>query len=76
MARICFYCDKAPMSGNIISHSNIKTKVRRLPNLQKVRTQIAGTVRRVYACTRCIRSGWVQKPLVRSRPVPAQEAQA
>ena len=34
MAKVCQVTGKAPMSGNRISHSNIKTRVRNLPNLQ------------------------------------------
>ena len=37
MARICQVTGKTPMGGNTVSHSNIKTKRRFLPNLQKKR---------------------------------------
>ena len=37
MARVCQLTGKKPMSGNSVSHSNIKTKRRFLPNLQKKR---------------------------------------
>lgn len=62
MARVCHYCDKKPVVGNKISHSNIKTKVRHFPNLQKVRALIDGVATRVYVCTRCLRSGLLAKP--------------
>jgi len=35
MARVCQVTGKVPMGGNKVSHSNIKTKRRFLPNLQK-----------------------------------------
>ena len=35
MARFCDLTGKGPISGNSVSHSNIKTKRRFLPNLQK-----------------------------------------
>ncbi len=35
MARVCQVTGKRPVSGNSISHSNIKTKRRFLPNLKK-----------------------------------------
>jgi len=35
MARVCQVTGKRPISGNTVSHSNIKTKRRFLPNLQK-----------------------------------------
>ena len=37
MAKECDITGKKPMVGNRISHSNIKTKRRSLPNLQKRR---------------------------------------
>lgn len=61
MARTCFYCEKRRLVGNNVSHANNKTKKVSLPNLQKIRVLLAGTTRRVYSCTRCIRSGLVQK---------------
>lgn len=35
MARVCQVTGKTPIGGNTVSHSNIKTKRRFLPNLQK-----------------------------------------
>ena len=37
MARVCQVTGKIPRSGNSVSHSNIKTKRRFLPNLQTKR---------------------------------------
>lgn len=37
MARVCQVTGKRPIVGNSVSHSNIKTKRRFLPNLQKKR---------------------------------------
>ena len=37
MARVCQVTGKVPITGNKVSHSNIKTKRRFLPNLQKKR---------------------------------------
>lgn len=37
MARVCQVTGKKPMRGNTVSHSNIKTKRRFLPNLQTKR---------------------------------------
>ncbi|MFM8314741.1 MAG: 50S ribosomal protein L28 [Deltaproteobacteria bacterium] len=69
MARRCAICEKVPVTGNKISHSNIKTKIRHFPNLQKVRAVIDGVTQRVYACTRCLRSGFINKPVAVKRPV-------
>jgi large subunit ribosomal protein L28 len=37
MARVCQITGKVPMTGHTVSHSNIKTKRRFLPNLQTKR---------------------------------------
>ena len=41
MARVCQVTGKRPVSGNTVSHSNIKTKRRFLPNLQSKRFFLA-----------------------------------
>ncbi|MFW6324647.1 MAG: 50S ribosomal protein L28 [Desulfovibrionales bacterium] len=65
MGKECAICGKKPQVGNNVSHANNKTKRRFLPNLQKVRVQLAsGEVRRVSVCTRCIRSGDITKPSI------------
>ena len=62
MAKVCEVCGKKPMSGNNVSHANNKTKRVFSPNLQKVRSvDSTGAVRGMKVCTRCIRSGAIQK---------------
>lgn len=58
MARICEMCGKGPASGNMVSHSQRKTRRRWLPNLQKVSLLLDGgsTPKSVRVCTRCLRS--------------------
>lgn len=63
MAKACEVCKKGTMSGNIVSHSHHNTKRSWAPNVQKIRVLADGTVVRKYVCTRCIRSGKVQKAL-------------
>jgi large subunit ribosomal protein L28 len=41
MARVCQVTGKRPITGNKVSHSNIKTKRRFLPNLQTKRYFLA-----------------------------------
>jgi large subunit ribosomal protein L28 len=41
MARVCQVTGKTPVGGNKVSHSNIKTKRRFLPNLQRKRFYLA-----------------------------------
>lgn len=61
MARKCSICGKGPSVGNNVSHANNKTRRRWLPNLQRVRARVNGAVRRLRVCTRCLRSGKVEK---------------
>jgi large subunit ribosomal protein L28 len=49
------------MVGHKVSHSNIKTKRVKKPNLQSVRVTVKGGTKRMRVCTRCIRSGRVTK---------------
>ncbi|MBW1975427.1 MAG: 50S ribosomal protein L28 [Deltaproteobacteria bacterium] len=63
MARRCAICGKGPVTGHNVSHANNKTKRRWIPNLQPVKhVGEDGKVRRIRVCTRCIRSGKVNKP--------------
>ncbi|MDH3283237.1 MAG: 50S ribosomal protein L28 [Acidobacteriota bacterium] len=62
MARVCQMCGKRPQFGHSVSHAHNVTNRRFMPNLQRVRTvDDKGRVKRVIACTRCIRSGKIQK---------------
>ncbi len=61
MARVCDICGKGPVSGNNISHANNKTRRRWLPNLQRVRAIVNGSVKRIKVCTTCLKSGKVKK---------------
>lgn len=61
MARKCTICGKGPSVGNNVSHANNKTRRRWLPNLQQVRARVNGAVRHIRVCTRCLRSGKVEK---------------
>ncbi|MBC7185450.1 MAG: 50S ribosomal protein L28 [Candidatus Oleimicrobiaceae bacterium] len=61
MARRCEICGKGPSVGHNISHAHNVTLRRWLPNLQTVRVKVDGGSRRMRVCTRCLRSGRVQK---------------
>lgn len=49
------------MVGSNISHAHNVTKRRFNPNLQRVRTQVDGRVKKMMVCTSCIKSGNVVK---------------
>ncbi len=61
MANRCEICGKEAITGNLVSHSNIKTKRTTRPNIQRVKANVDGVPKRIRVCTRCIRSGKVEK---------------
>ena len=61
MARKCEICGKGPLSGNTVSHAHNKNLMRQLPNIQKVHVVVDGHKKTMRVCTRCIKSGRVQK---------------
>ena len=56
------------MSGHRVSHAHNLTNRKWHINLKSVRTVVDGVTRRASACTRCIRSGKVSKPVPRKKP--------
>jgi len=62
MSRQCEICGKKPLVGNHVSHAHNLNKRRFNPNLQKVRAVHNGQVKKIMACTSCIKSGFVKKP--------------
>jgi large subunit ribosomal protein L28 len=71
----CVYCHKQQVSGNKVSHSNIKTRTKNNPNVQRLKALVGTKLKRIWVCTRCIRSGKVTRPVPRSAqaqvPTPA-----
>ena len=75
MARVCEVCGKGPTTGNRIIRKGLRkskggiglhttgiTRRRFLPNIQRVRAIVDGSVRRINVCAACIRAGKVVKP--------------
>jgi len=63
MPKECKICGKKPVFGNNVSHSHKASKRKWKPNLQRVKIQTESGAKRVWVCTRCIRSGRVKKAL-------------
>jgi len=61
MAKTCSVCGKGQVSGNNVSHAMNHNKRVWKPNLKRVKIEEQGTVKRVYVCSRCLRSGKVQR---------------
>jgi large subunit ribosomal protein L28 len=62
MAAVCEICGKKRNVANNVSHSNIKTKTVQKVNLHRIRALVNGTPRRIKVCTRCLRSGKIERP--------------
>ena len=73
----CDLCDKSISFGKSISRrgkakylGGVGRKVTGItrrkfkPNIQRIRVQVGGSVKRMRVCTKCIRSGMVQRPVV------------
>lgn len=69
MGKFCEVCCKGQMIGNNVSHSNRKSSRAYAPNVQKVRVLVEGRPMRLNVCTRCLRSGYVQRAV----SAPAEE---
>jgi large subunit ribosomal protein L28 len=74
MARVCSFCGKRTESGGMIARRGLAKKdggvglkttghtLRKFkPNIQKVRAVVDGVAKRVRLCTRCLKSGAIQK---------------
>ena len=74
MSKICVICDKGPGVGNKYQRRGMikrkggagskivgKTLRKVMPNLQRVKIVLEGTVRKSYVCTSCIRAGKIVK---------------
>ena len=62
MARVCEICGKKTIFGHNVSHAHNVTNRPWRPNLQRVRVAVTGGgTKRVRLCTRCLRSGKVNK---------------
>lgn len=57
----CAVCGKKVTVGNNVSHANNRTKRQIMPNLQRMRVITKSGTKRLYVCTRCLRSGMVKK---------------
>lgn len=63
MAATCDVCGKGPTWGQSVSHSHRRTSRRWDANIQRVRTVIGGTPKRLNVCTSCLKAGKVTRAL-------------
>jgi large subunit ribosomal protein L28 len=57
----CSVCGKGVVYGQNVSHSNRKTNRTWKPNIRKVKAVVDGTHKTVAVCSRCLRSGKVNR---------------
>lgn len=63
MARVCEICGKGKVFGNTVSHANNHNKRTWSPNLRSVKANVKGNVKRIKVCSRCLRSGKVERAI-------------
>lgn len=63
MAKVCEVCGKGKVFGNRVSFSNKKNSRSWSPNLRRVKAVVKGSTKRIDVCTRCLRSGYVERAL-------------
>lgn len=57
----CSICGKGVAFGHNVSHSNRKTNRTWKPNIRRVKAVVNGSHKTVYVCSRCLRSGKVER---------------
>lgn len=63
MSKVCDICGKHPVAGRSISHSH-RVSIRKFrPNIQRVTIVENGKKRKANVCSRCLKSGKVQRSL-------------
>jgi len=63
MARECFVCGKGNMSGNNVSHAMNHNRRIWKPNLRNVKAVVKGSPKKIMVCSRCLRSGKVERAI-------------
>ncbi|MFH2035169.1 MAG: 50S ribosomal protein L28, partial [Candidatus Zixiibacteriota bacterium] len=62
--------------GNNISHAHNVTKRRWNPNLQSVKANVDGTVKKMKVCTSCLKAGKVLKVTTYKKVKPVTQPNA
>lgn len=63
MSRECEICGKTPLKSAKVSFSHKQNVHRQAPNIQSVKINDNGTVKKINICTSCLRAGKVQKAI-------------
>ena len=57
----CEICQKGAHFGNNVSHSHRRSNAVWKANVKSVRVSGNGTNKKMYVCTSCLRSGYVER---------------
>ena len=57
----CQFCDKGVSFGIKVSHSHRRGNRTWKPNIRRVKANVNGEHKTVYICSRCLRSGKVER---------------
>ena len=61
MSKRCEICDKGVIFGSQYSHSHRRSNRKWVPNLRKVKAIVKNSPKTIKVCTRCLRSGKVER---------------
>ena len=61
MAKKCEICGKGDLKAAKLTFSHKQIVKRQSPNLQEIRVNVNGQVKKMNVCTSCLRAGKVQK---------------
>jgi len=83
MSKKCFFCGKKTSVGNSLQRRGLAkkkggvgkkitgiSKRKFKPNLQRVRVEINGVIKKVIACAKCIKKNRAKKPAIRETTPP------
>ncbi len=81
MSRMCQFCGKKTVAGRSISRRGMAKKkggvgkkvtgitIRKFkPNVHNLKVEIDGTIRTVKICAKCLKAGFVNKPVKKQAP--------
>ena len=61
MAKECSLCGKKGQYGAVVSHAHNVSKKKRHPNLHRIWAKVNGKRKRLFVCTKCLKSGKIEK---------------
>lgn len=61
MSRKCEVCGKEPLKAAKLTFSHKQIVHRQSPNLQTIRVNVDGTVKKMTVCSSCLKANKVQK---------------